>query len=193
MKKKEQLFKFLNMLDNVLETIENVDKIDKIHHFDINSEECKECECFTICKEFHDMMTAINDSDFSEDVKNDMGVFIIFIKREYLFIDNFNIEDILKSENELLNGYYKRFESVVKEFKSYDKLVQILNNNQLSLLRKIVIEVVDKITDLMNTIINRNRAESVILVSRLQKPQQEEKSYEDMSKEKLIELLKHNK
>lgn len=193
MEKKEQLFKFLNMLDDVLETIDNADKKDKSHHFDINSEECKECEAFTICKEFHDMMTAINDSNFSEDVKNDMGAFIIFMKREYLFIDDFDINDILKSEHELLNGYYKRFESVVKEFKSYDKLVQILNDNQLSLLRKIIIEVVDKITDLMNTIINRNRAESVILVSRLQKPKQEEKSYEDMSKEELIELLKHNK
>ena len=197
-KRKEQLFKFLNMLDDVLETINNADKKDKSHHFDINSEECKECEAFTICKEFHDMMTAINDSDFSEDVKNDMRAFIIFIKREYLFIDDFDIEDILKSEHELLNVYYKRFESVVKEFKNYDKLVQILNDNQLSFLRKIIIEVVDKTTDLMNTIIDRNRAESVILVSRLQKPKpkhksKQEKSYEDMSKEELIELLKHNK
>ena len=193
MEKKEQLFKFLNMLDNVLETFDNVDKIDKTHHFDINSEECKQCECFTICKEFHDMMTAINDSNFSEDVKNHMSAFIIFIKREYLFIDDFDIENILKSEHELLSGYYKRFESVVKEFKSYDKLVQILDNNQLSLIRKIVLDVVAKIEELMNKITDRNRAESVILISRLQKPQQEEKSYEDMSKEELIELLKHNK
>lgn len=191
MEKKEQLFKFLNMLNDTLEKV--IDKTGEDHHFDINSEECKQCEAFTICKEFHDMMTAINDSNFSEDVKNDMGAFIIFMKIEYFFIDDFNTEDILKSEHELLNCYYKRFESVVKGFKSHDKLVQILSNNQLSFLRKIILDVVDKITDLMNTIMDRNRSESVILISRLQKPKQEEKSYEDMSKEELIELLKHNK
>lgn len=161
------------------------------HHFDANSNECKECEAFTICKEFHAMMTAINDSDFDETIKNDMGAFIIFMKREYLFVNDFNIEYILKDDDSALSGYYKRFESVVKDFKNYDKLVQILDDNQLSLLRKIIIDVVNNIEELMNKIMDRNRAESVILISKLQKPQQE-KSYEDMTKEELIELLKHN-
>ena len=192
MEKKEQMLGFLNMLGNVLDKSLKELK-ENGHHFDANSNKCKGCESFTICKEFHAMMTAINDSDFDEKIKNDMGAFIIFMKREYLFVTDFDIEDILKDDDSILTVYYKRFESVVKEFKNYDKLVQIFDDNQLSLIRKIILDVVAKIEELMNKIMDRNRAESVILISRLQKPQQEEKSYEDMTKEELIELLKHNK
>ena len=139
------------------------------------------------------MMTAINDSEFDEQIKNDMRAFIVFMKYEYLFVNYFNIEKVLKDDDAALNGYYKRFESVVKDFKSYDKFVQILDDNQLSLIRKIILDVVANIEELMNKIMDRNRAESVILIGRLRKPQQEEKSYEDMTKEELIDLLKHNK
>ena len=160
------------------------------HHFDVNSNKCKECASFIICKEFHAIMKAINDSDFDEEIKNDLAAFIIFMKREHLFVYDFDIEDVLKDEDSALSSYYKRFESVVKHFKNYDKLVQILDDNQLSLIRKIILDVVTEIENLMNKIMNRNRAESVILISRLQKPQQEQKSYEDMTREELIEELK---
>lgn len=191
MKKEEQMFRFLGMLGNMLgKSLKEIKE--NGHHFDANSDECKSCEAFTICKEFHSMMKAINDSDFDEATKNDMSAFIIFMKKEYLFVDDFDVEDILKNEDSILNGYYKRFEYVVKDFKNYDKLVQILDDNQLSLIRKIILDVVAKIEELMNKIMDRNRAESVILISRLQKPKQEENSYEDMTKEELIELLKHN-
>ena len=192
MKKEEQMLAFLNILGNVLDkSLKDIKE--NGHHFDVNSKKCKECASFIICKEFHAMMTAINDSDFDEKIKNDMAAFIIFMKREYLFVNDFNVEDILKDDEIILTDYYKRFESVVKDFKSYDKLVQILDDNQLSLIRKIILDVVANIEELMNKIMDRNRAESVILISRLQKPQQEEKDYEDMTKEVLIELLKHNK
>lgn len=182
MEKKEQMFRLLH---NIIKDIK-----ENSHHFDVNSKECKECESFVICKEFHAMMKAINDSDFDEIIKDDMGAFIIFMKREYLFVNDFDIEDILKDDEAALSNYYKRFESVVKDFKNYDKLVQILDDNQLSLIRKIILDVVTEIENLMNKIMDRNRAESVILISRLQKPQQEQKSYEDMTREELIEELK---
>ena len=189
MEKKEQMLGFLNMLRNVLDKSLKELK-ENGHHFDANSNEYKGCESFTICKEFHAMMTAINDSDFDEKIKNDMGAFIIFMKCEYLFVTDFDIEDILKDDDSILTGYYKRFESVVKDFKNYDKLVQILDDNQLSFIRKIILDVVANIQELMNKIMDRNREESNILISKLQKPQQEEKSYEDMTKEELIEELK---
>lgn len=179
----------LNLISSLI--AERLDSINN-HYFDANSNECKECSSFIICKEFHAMMTAINDSNFDEKIKNDMGAFIIFMKREYLFVDDFDIEEIFKDDDTVLSNYYKRFESVVKDFKNYDKLVQILDDNQLNIIHKIIFDVVAKIEELMNKIMDRNRAESVILISRLQKPQQEEKSYEDMTKEELIELLKHN-
>ena len=190
MKKKEEMLEFLNMLGNVLnkslaEIAENG------HHFDANSEKCKGCESFAICKEFNGMLKVVNDSDYDKDVKTDLAAFIIFMKREYLFVDEFDAEEILKSDNDLISGYYKRFESVIDNFNNLDKLVKILNNNQLSLIRKIILDVVLKIEELMNKIMDKNREESNILISKLQKPQQEEKSYEDMTREELIELLKH--
>lgn len=189
MKKKEEMLEFLNMLGNVLnkslaEIAENG------HHFDANSEKCKGCESFAICKEFNGMMKVVNDSDYDKDVKTDLAAFIIFMNKEYLFTDDFDIEEILKSDNDLISGYYKRFESVIDDFNNWDKLVEILDNNQLSLIRKIILDVTNKIEELMNKIMDRNREESNNLISKLQKPQQEEKSYEDMTREELIEELK---
>lgn len=164
---------------------------EKAHHFDADSDKCKACNSFAICKEFSGMINAINNSNYDKDVKTDMGAFIIFMKKEYLFVDDFDIEDVIKNDEEYcISGYHQRFDSVIKGFKHYDKLVEILNDNQLNLLRKIVLDVTIDIEDLMNTITDRNRAECNILVDKLRKPQQEEKSYEDMTKEELIEELK---
>ena len=191
MKKKEEMLEFLNMLGNVLnKSLKDI--AENGHHFDANSDECKRCESFAICKEFNGMMKAVNDSDYDKDVKTDLAAFVIFMKEEYLFVDEFDAEEILKSDNDLISGYYKRFESVIDNFHNCDKLVQILDNNQLRLIRKIILDVVAKIEELMNKIMDRNREEFNILINKLQKPQQEEKSYEDMTKEELIELLKHN-
>lgn len=187
MEKNEQMFRMFSLLHNIVKDIK-----ENGHHFDVNSKECKECESFAICKEFTGMLKTVNDSNYDKDVKTDLAAFIIFMKKEYLFTDDFDIEEILKSDNDLISGYYKRFESVIDNFNNYDKLVEILDNNQLSLIREIILDVVYKTEELMNKIMDRNREESNILIAKLQKPQQEEKSYEDMTKEELIELLKHN-
>ena len=191
MKKKEEMLEFLNMLGNVLNKSLN-EITENGHHFDANSDECKRCEAFAVCKEFNGMLKAVNDSDYDKDVKTDLAAFIIFMKKEYLFVDEFDAEEILKSDDNIINGYYKRFESVIDNFNNWDKLVEILDNNQLRFIRKIILDVTNKIEELMNKIMDRNREESNNLISKLQKPQQEEKSYEDMTKEELIELLKHN-
>ena len=189
MEKKEQLITFFNMLGNVFDKALK-DIKENGHHFDANSEECKRCESFAICKEFNGMLKAVNDSDYDKDVKTDLAEFIIFMKIEYLFVDEFDAEEILKSDDNIINGYYKRFESVIDNFNNYDKLVEIFDNNQLRFIRKIILDVTNKIEELMNKIMDRNREESNILIAKLQKPQQEEKSYEDMTREELIEELK---
>lgn len=189
MKKKEEMLEFLNILGNVLN--KSLNEIAEIgHHFDANSYECKRCEAFAVCKEFNGMLKAVNDSDYDKDVKTDLAAFIIFMKKEYLFVDEFDAEEILKSDDNIINGYYKRFESVIDNFNNYDKLVEILDNSQLRFIRKIIFNVVAKTEELMNKIMDRNREESNILIAKLQKPQQEEKSYEDMTREELIEELK---
>lgn len=185
MEKNEQMFIMFSLLKNIIADIK-----ENGHHFDANSEKCKGCEYFAICKEFNGMMKVVNDSDYDKDVKTDLAAFIIFMKKEYLFTDDFDIEEILKSDSDLISGYYKRFESVIDNFNNWDKLVQILDDNQLRFIRKIILDVVLKIEELMNKIIDRNREESNILIAKLQNPQQEEKSYEDMTREELIEELK---
>lgn len=184
MKEKEQMFEFLNMLRNVLNDGEDE------HLFDAESDKCKECKDFNTCAKFSSIKTSIVKSTYTDEVVEDLIAFITFMKVEYMFATEGDIDDLLKMKKVNLLDFYLRFENVVKEFKNYDKLVTILNDEQLSVLRKIVLDVNKKIEDLFNKITDRNRAESVILISKLQKPQQEEKSYEDMTKEELIEELK---
>ena len=190
MEKKEQILEFLNMLGNVFDKALK-DIKENGHHFDVNSDECKRCEAVNACKEFNDMLKAVNDSDYDKDVKTDLAAFIIFMKKEYLFTDDFDIEEILKSDNDLISGYYKRFESVIDNFNNWDKLVEILDNNQLSLIRKIILDINQKITDLLARIKDNNLKEMNFMLGKLHKPQQEAKKYEDMTKEELIEELKN--
>ena len=189
MKKEKGMLEFLNMLGNVLKEIEG-----DAHFFDEQSEKCKNCKDFNTCAKFDSIKNAIKNSTYTDEVIEDLLAFVSFMKVEYMFATDIDINDILKRKDVNLLDFYLRFENVVKEFKNFDKLVAILNDEQLSVLRKILLDVVAKIENLFNKIMDRNRAESVILISKLQKPQldekQEEKSYEDMTKEELIEELK---
>lgn len=184
MKEKEQMFEFLNMLRNVLNDGEDE------HLFDAESDKCKKCKDFNTCAKFTSIKDSIAKSTYTDEVIEDLLAFAAFMKVEYMFATDVDIDDILKRKNVNLLDFYLRFENVVNDFKNHDKIVAILNEEQLSVLRKIVLDVNKKIEDLFNKIMDRNRAESVILISKLQKPQQEEKSYEDMTKEELIEELK---
>ena len=195
MKKENGMLDFLNMLGNVLKEVEG-----DAHFFDEQSDKCKKCKDFNTCAKFDSIKSAIAKSTYTDEVIEDLFAFVAFMKVEYMFATDVNIDDILKRKDDILKrkdvnllDFYLRFKNVVKDFKNYDKLVAVLNDEQLGVLRKIVLDVVAKIEDLFNKIMDRNRAESVILISKLQKPQQEEKDYEDMTKEELIELLKHNK
>lgn len=186
MNKKEQTFEFLNMLGKILK--DAID--DDFHTFDPESDNCKKCKDFNACAKISSIKSSIAKSTYNDDVIEDLFAFVAFMKVEYMFATDGNIDDLLKRKDVNLIDFYLRFENVIKHFKNYDKLVAILNDEQLSVLRKIVLDVNKKIEDLFNKIMDRNRAESVILISKLQKPQQEEKSYEDMTKEELIEELK---
>lgn len=183
MKEKEQMFEFLNMLRNVLNDGEDE------HLFDAQSDKCKKCNDFNTCAKFSSIKDSIAKSAYTDEVIEDLFAFVAFMKVEYMFATEGDINDLLKRKCVNLLDFYLRFENVVKDFKNYDKLVVILNEEQLSVLRKIVLDVTNKIEDLFDKIMDRNRAESTILISKLQKPQLEEKSYEDMTKEELITLL----
>lgn len=180
MKKKEskELKELLAMLEVLKEASEE-------HHFDADSDKCRNCETFECCRIFHGMLDKIEAADIEEDVKNDLTQVLVFIKEEFIIIDKdvefhkFRFQDITE-----------RFETL-KKCKNFDVLVDILDKNELKYLRGIVLKVTGIIEDELNKVIEANRAECNHFMNILRKPEIEEKSYEDMTKEELIELLKN--
>lgn len=186
MERKELLKGLLAMLKDLKESAEG-------HIFDINSDKCKSCSSFAICKEFSGIRESLEASKYDDKIKDDLVAFIAFIKYEYLWLEDFDIENALKDEEFTIYEIHQRFDNLVDNFKNWDKLVELLDDNQLSLLRKIILDINQKIIDLLERIKDDNLKEMNKIIGKLRKPQQEEKSYEDMTKEELIDLLKHNK
>ena len=186
MKKKEILKGLMMMLKHLKENAEG-------HMFDANSDKCKSCSSFTICREFSTIRQSLESSKYDDKIKEDLFAFVAFVKYEYLWLEDFDVVEVLKDEEFTIYEIHQRFDNLLNNFKNWDKLVELLDENQLSLIRKIILDINQKIIDLLARIKDNNLKEMNDIMSKLRKPQQEEKSYEDMSKEELIELLKHNK
>ena len=186
MEKKEFLKGLLAMLKDLKEKAEE-------HTFDANSDKCKSCSSCVVCKEFSDIRKSLESSKYDHEVKVDLLAFVAFVKYEYLWLEDFDVEEALKDDEFTIYEIYQRFDNLVDNFKNWDKLVELLNDNQLSLIRKIILDINQKITDLLARIKDNNLKEMNFMLGKLHKPQQEAKRYEDMTKEELVELLKHNK
>lgn len=182
MEKKELLKELLSILKDMKESAEG-------HIFDVTSDKCKSCSSFTVCKEFSGIRESLEASKYDDKVKDDLVAFVAFIKYKYLWLEDFDVVDALKDENFTIYEIHKQFDNLVDNFKNWDKLVEVLDDNQLSLIRKIAIDVNNKIMDLLARIKDDNIKEMNTLIGKLQKAQQE-KSYEDMTREELIEELK---
>ena len=139
------------------------------------------------------MRQSLESSKYDDKVKTDLVAFVAFIKYEYLWLEDFDVVEALKDEDFTIYEIHQRFDNLLNNFKNWDKLVELLDENQLSLIRKIILDINQKIIDLLARIKDDNLKEMNEIISKLRKPQQEEKSYEDMTKEELIDLLKHNK
>ena len=185
MERKELLKGMLALLKDLKERAEG-------HIFDANSDKCKSCSSFTICKEFNGIRESLESSKYNDDIKSDLLAFVAFVKYEYLWLEDFDVVETLKDEDFTIYEIHQRFDNLVNNFKNWDKLVELLDNNQLSLIRKIILDVNQKIMDLLARVKDDNLKEMNKIIAKLSKPQ-EEKHYEDMTKEELIELLKHNK
>ena len=185
MERKELLKGLLTMLKDLKESAEG-------HIFDVNSDKCKSCSSFVICKEFSDIRQTLESSKYDNEVKADLLAFVAFVKYEYLWLEDFDVVEALKDDELTIYEIHQRFDNLLNNFKNWDKLVELLDNNQLSLLRKIIIDINQNIIDLLERVKDDNLKEMNKIIAKLSK-QQEEKSYEDMTKEELIELLKHNK
>lgn len=186
MERKELLKGMLALLKDLKERAEG-------NIFDVNSDKCKSCSTFTICKEFSGMRQSLESSNYDDKIKEDLVTFIAFIKYEYLWLEDFDVVEALKDEDFTIYEIHQRFDNLLNNFKNWDKLVELLDDIQLSLICKIILDINQKIIDLLARIKDDNLKEMNDIISKLRKPQQEEKSYEDMTKEELIDLLKHNK
>lgn len=186
MERKELLKGMLALLKDLKERAEG-------HMFDANSDKCKSCSSFTICREFASITQSLESSKYDDKIKSDLFAFVAFVKYEYLWIEYFDVVEALKDEDFTIYEIHQRFDNLLNNFKNWDKLVELLDDNQLSLIRKIILDINQKIIDLLARIKDDNLKEMNGIISKLRKPQQEEKSYEDMTKEELIDLLKHNK
>lgn len=185
MEKKEQMFRLFSLLKNLLDDVK-----ENGHNFDVNSDKCKSCASFTICREFNAIRQSLESAKYNDDIKDDLFAFAAFIKYEYLWSEDFDVVKALKDDELTIYEIHRRFDNLVNNFKNWDKLVEVLDDNQLSLLRKIIIDINQKIIDLLARVKDDNLKEMNKIISKLRKPQQE-KSYEDMTKEELIELLNH--
>ena len=169
-------------VDTMKESMKN-DNEEK-HHFDANSDKCKNRETFELCRMFHGMLDKIEAADIEEDVKNDLGKVLVFIKEEMIILD----KDI-EFHKFRLQAITERFECL-RKCKNFDILVEILDKAELKYLRGIIFKVTTKIENELNKVIDANRGEYNHFMNILRKPEIEEKRYEDMTREELIEKLK---
>lgn len=180
---KKKLFK--ELFDSI---INNIAKENDSHTFDINSESCKNCKDFIICKNFHSMMDKIEAANIDDDIKTQCCAVLAFFKVEAGLIDDFVLEDVIKNKAKI-NNFYRRFDSL-KEFNHFDILMNILDDNDIKYLRSIVLKVGNRIRFIFDVILDKNLRDENDILDILQKPQQEAKRYEDMTKEELLEELK---
>lgn len=169
--------------------VKEIAKEMKNHEFKANSPVCQYCPSFADCKIINGIGDKINNSEYSDAVKEELIEFINWIDHENSLNKKFNIKFILNKDSKDsigITAFYKRFKDCDNHL---DKLVGICNDEELSYIRKIIIGVNNKINELLETIINDNRSEMNNLIKQLQ-PQEEAKRYEDMTKEELLEELK---
>lgn len=174
---------FVNAIKKVANEVEE----DESHHFDANSEKCKSCKDFECCRMFHPMLDKIEAAKLDDSIKTDLCNVLKFIKNETLILD----KDIKFNEFRI-QAITERFESI-KECKNLNILVAILDKSELKYLRSIIFNITAKIENELNKIIDSNRVECNYFMGILHKPEVEEKRYEDMTREELLEELKRSK
>ena len=169
---------------NALKEVANEAEEDESHHFDANSEQCKNCKDFECCRMFHSMLDKINAADIDENIKDDFCNVLEFIKRETLI----HHKDVEFSRFRI-RAITERFHSL-KKCKNFNILVDILDETELKYLRGIILKVNGTISNELVKVMEANLAESNHFMDILRKPEIEEKRYEDMTREELLEELK---
>ena len=113
--------------------------------------------------------------------------FIDWIQHEDKLLEIFDADDVIKDKDFKLYSLVNRFKDCENHL---EVLTAILDEDELKYIRNIIRGITNKIDDAFDKIMNINRTQMNKLIFILQKPQQEVKRYEDMSREELLEELK---
>ena len=169
------------------EIMKNVaDKV-KDHEFDENSEMCKDCKSFKQCM-FNSKMTAkIKSANLDNNIEETLIDFVDWIKHEDKLLEVFDANYVINDKDFKLHGLINRFKDCENHLAV---LTNILDEDELKYICKIIHGVTNKIDDLFDKIMNINRTQMNKLIFILQKPKEEPKRYEDMTREELLEELK---
>lgn len=168
-------------------TVKNLaDKI-KDHEFDENSEMCKDCKSFKRCLINSKMIAKIKSANLDNNIEETLINFIDWIRHEDKLLEIFDADDIIKDKDFKLYSLVNRFRDCENHLAV---LTSILDEDELKYIRKIIRGITNKIDDAFDKIMNINRTQMNKLIFILQKPQQEDKRYEDMTREELLEELK---
>ena len=162
------------------------DKV-KDHEFDENSEICKECSSFKSCMINAKIIAKIKSANLDDNVEETLIDFVNWIQHEYKLLEIFDADDVIKDKDFKLYSLVNRFKDCENHLAV---LTSILDEDELKYIRKIICGITNKIDDVFEKIININRTQMNKLIFILQKPQQEAKRYEDMTREELLEELK---
>lgn len=158
------------------------------HFFDENSDKCKKCKEFAICKLFNPISNKFKSLDLDKEVAIELADFLDGIKHNYAFVKINSDKPYTNMLRIKLSDIHQRFEDIAT-FKHYDILVNNLNESELHLIRKVILDTNEFIHKFLDKVNEANRKETNYMLRKLRKPEIEPKSYEDMTKEELIELL----
>lgn len=182
---------FVNDMDKINPKLAKTmkDLADKIkdHEFDENSKLCKECSSFKSCMFNAKMIAKIKSANLDDNIEETLIDFVDWIKHESKLLEIFDADDVIKDKDFKLYSLVNRFKDCEKHL---EVLTAILDEDELKYIRKIIRGITSKIDDLFDKIMNINRTQMNKLIFILQKPQQEAKRYEDMTREELLEELK---
>ena len=172
---------------NLAKTMKDLaDKV-KDHEFDENSEMCKDCKSFKRCLLHSKMIAKIKSVNLDNNVEETLIDFIDWIQHEDKLLEIFDADDVIKDKDFKLYSLVNRFKDCENHL---EVLTAILDEDELKYIRKIIRGITNKIDDAFDKIMNINRTQMNKLIFILQKPQQEAKRYEDMTREELLEELK---
>lgn len=179
--------KLIEMFADMLSEIDKHIKEDA-HVFDANSDECKGCKIFALCKTFAPMKDKITKLDLDEKTYKEIIGFFRCIEYESMFIKNANKKDYTKALDVKFINYHRRFKHLT-DFKHYDILVRNLTSEELNIIKKVIINSNKTVHRLFDKVLEANLNDNNFIISKLNKDVEDKIDYENMSKEELIELL----